>query len=85
MIPKEELKFFIRFLKDKGLYYAFLKDLRRSEPFGKENFHQFIDRAESGGSTNIIMNCILWVESLFPNWHDIYSEYANYFYDEYGK
>lgn len=85
MIPKKEVNFFMRFLKNKGLYYVFLQDLRRSESFGKNNFHRFIETRKKGNSVCILMECLLWSESLFINWHNIYSEYANYFYDEYEK
>jgi hypothetical protein len=85
MIPKKEVNFFIRFLKDKGLYYAFLKDLRRSEPLGKDNFHKFIKERGNGYSAYIIMDCILWSESLFTKWQDMYHEYIEFFSKEYGK
>ena len=75
MIPKDELSFFKRYLKDKGLYAVFTRDCKASLPYGKEKFSEYVKRHTKGWSKFIIMDCILWSTSEYKHWSSIYSQY----------
>ena len=82
MIDKAELSFFKRYLKDEGLWNAFKKDVKKSEKFNKAPFRKYID-LEMASSERILMDCVLWCESDFKKWVDVYEQYANFFSENY--
>ena len=87
MVDKIELSFFKRFLKNKGLWNAFKKDVRKSEKFYKIPLRKFLN-LENASSKNILMDCVLWCESDFREWGDMYIQYEKYFsenYEDYKK
>jgi len=78
-----ELNFFRRFLKERGLYSAFLKDARRqqNERLHGIPFHEFI--RGMGYSTEILMVVVHWGESEYKYWHTVYDDYKKYFEKNY--
>lgn len=86
MVDKTELSFFKRFLKNKGLWNAFKKDVRASEKCNKMPFHHFIKYEEN--TTRILMQCVLWSASDFRGWGGVYVQYGKFFsenYEDYKK
>lgn len=80
-----ELKFFKRYLKEKGLYYAFIKDARTQQDVRLHGipFQKYIRKMKE--STNILMVTVNWTISEYRHWHDIYSDYQLYFNKNYNK
>ena len=78
-----ELKFFIRYLKEQGLYYAFVSDARRqqNERLHGIPFHEYIRGMKN--STNILMIVVNWRESEYKYWHTVYYDYKKYFEKNY--
>lgn len=74
-----ELKFFIRYLKERGLYSAFVKDARRQQ---NERLHGIPFQKYIRGmrdSTEILMNVVNWGASEYRYWHNVYDDYKSYF------
>lgn len=80
MIPKKEVSFFKRYLKEKGLYNVFKQDLAISSQEARTPLHEFIKRGKQGYSTNIIMDCLLWSVSNYKYWAKTYNDYITYYY-----
>lgn len=80
-----ELKFFIRYLKERGLYSAFVKDARRqqNERLHGIQFQKYIRGMKK--STDILMNVVNWGTSEYLNWHSVYDDYELYFKEKYHK
>ena len=81
-----ELSFFKRYLKGKGLWNAFKKDVSLSKPY-KCCFHEYVKKADNN-SRGIIMDCLLWSIAKYRGWGDIYVLYGKYFkkyYEIYKK
>jgi hypothetical protein len=80
-----ELKFFKRYLKEKGLYYAFIKDARMQQDVRLHGrpFRKYIRKMKE--STNILMVTVNWTISEYRHWYDIYSDYQLYFNKNYNK
>jgi hypothetical protein len=80
-----ELKFFKRYLKEKGLYYAFIKDARMQQDVRLHGrpFQKYIRKMKE--STNILMVTVNWTISEYRHWNDIYSDYQLYFNKNYNK
>lgn len=85
MIPKDELSFFKRYLKDKGLYAVFVRDYKASLPYGKENFSEYVKIHTKGWTKLIIMDCILWTVSEYRHWNLVYSQYETIYKNEYNE
>lgn len=80
-----ELKFFIRYLKERGLYSAFVKDARRQQDerlYGIP-FQKFIRGLSD--STKILMHVVNWGASEYRYWHNVYDDYKSYFREKYHK
>jgi hypothetical protein len=74
MVPKNDIKFFIRFLKDKGVYNAFKRDLNTSP--GGVSYFDFINKKNTRlDAAEIIMYCIVWDTAAYPGWGDLYREF----------
>ena len=80
MIPKKEVSFFKRYLKEKGLYNVFKQDLAIASQEARTPLYEFIKRGKQGYSTNIIMDCLLWSVSNYRYWAKIYNDYITYYY-----
>ena len=86
MIDKKQYSFFMRYLKEKGLYHAFMRDYRlqqdkriggmslRDYTFG--NLHSTVD---------ILMNVICWGEAEYRQWGEEYRRYENFFTENYKE
>ena len=85
MIPKKEVSFFKRYLKEKGLYNVFKLDLFISLKYGKAPIKKIIEKGHEGDTTDIIMRCLLWSCSNYGVWHKIYRDYSNYYYEKNKK
>lgn len=83
MIPKKELKFFIRYLKDNKLFAAFKRDTEKSIMYGKTPYKFFINKEGAHCSIHIIMDCVLWSMSSYLEWGEIYSDYRRHFEKNY--
>jgi hypothetical protein len=80
-----ELKFFIRYLKERGLYSAFVKDARRQQDerlYGIP-FQKFIRGLSD--STEILMHVVNWGASEYRYWQNVYDDYKSYFREKYYK
>ena len=83
MVDKKEIKFFKRYLKNKGLFHAFFRDARISHNFdGRRTVSEALKRDIR--TYNLIMDCILWSVSLYNGWNNRYIKiitiFINYFY-----
>ena len=80
-----ELKFFKRYLKEKGLYYAFIKDARMQQIVRIHGtpFQKYIRRMKN--SIDILMVTVNWRESEYSGWHNVYDDYKLYFNKNYNK
>ena len=78
-----ELKFFIRYLKERGLYSAFVRDARRQqdERLNGIPFHEYIRGMKN--STDILMDVVYWAESEYSYWQNVYYDYKLYFRKNY--
>ena len=78
----KELKFFKRYLKEEGLYSAFVKDAREQQDrrLGT-SFAGYIQKIAR--STDILMIVICWGEAKYQYWRDVYHEYQLYFNKNY--
>ena len=83
MIPKKEVSFFKRYLKEKGLYNVFRQDLAIASQEVRTPLHEFIKRGKKGYSTNIIMDCLLWSVSNYRYWAKTYNDYITYYYNNF--
>ena len=83
MIPKKEVSFFKRYLKEKGLYNVFKQDLAIASQEARTPLYEFIKRGKKGYSTNIIMDCLLWSVSSYRFWAKIYNDYITYYYNNF--
>ena len=80
MIPKKEVSFFKRYLKERGLYNVFRQDLAIASQHARTPLHEFIKRGKQGYSTNIIMDCLLWSMSKYKFWVKAYNDYMTCYY-----
>lgn len=80
MIPEKEVKFFIRFLKEKGLFAAFQRDhsISANKHF-KKPLKIEIKTGQCGRSKEFLMDCILWRASKFRYWDEIYHVYKKHY------
>lgn len=80
-----ELKFFIRYLKERGLYSAFTKDARMQQNVRLHGipFQEYIRKMKE--STSILMVIVNWRESEYSGWHGVYDDYQLYFREKYHK
>ena len=84
MIPKKEVSFFKRYLKEKGLYNVFKHDLVIGLQYNKTPLRTHIEYRGRGGTMNIIMDCLLWQFSKYQGWQKLYDEYPIYFSKHYN-
>jgi hypothetical protein len=77
-----ELNFFRRFLKEKGLYSAFVRDARRQQNWRLKKPYQEYIRGMNN-STGILMAVVHWGESEYKYWHTVYDDYKIYFRKNY--
>lgn len=77
-----ELNFFRRFLKERGLYSAFVRDAKQQQKWRlKKPFQEYIRGMKH--STDILMDVVHWGESEYKYWHTVYDDYKKYFEKNY--
>ena len=77
-----ELNFFRRYLKERGLYSAFLRDARQQQNWRlKKPYQEYIRGMKN--STDILMDVIHWAESEYSYWQNVYYDYKLYFRKNY--
>ena len=84
MMPKKEVNFFKRYLKEKGLYNVFKQDLAIALRHNKMPLHKFIESGKKGSSKEIIMDCLLWSLSIYKYWQRLYQDYSIYYLKHYN-
>ncbi len=74
-MPKKELAYFIRYLKDKGLYSQFKHFAYQLERRSNLSFNEYLEKTEKN-SVQILLECFLWdtIEISYI-WHSAYLEY----------
>lgn len=81
---KKEYNFFIRYLKDKGLYAEFFKEIKR-QPDRRSNV-PFKKYCEGIASTDILMNCICWGDARLTDlWKEQWYKYDEFFLKKYNE
>jgi hypothetical protein len=82
-MDKKEYNFFIRYLKDQGLYTEFFKEIKR-QPDRRYDvpFKKYCERI---ASTNILMDCICWGTARLSLWGEQWHKYNNFFEKNYTK
>ena len=77
-----ELNFFRRFLKERGLYSAFVRDAKQQQNWKpKKPYHEY--KRGMKDSRDILMNVVHWAESEYKYWHTVYDDYKKYFEKNY--
>lgn len=77
-----ELNFFRRFLKERGLYSAFVRDARQQQKLRlKKPYQEYIRGMKH--STDILIVVVHWGESEYKYWHTVYDDYKKYFEKNY--
>ncbi len=82
MINKDELKFFKRYLKEKGLYFSFRRDCNLSHHIDEKRMllsDAIRNKTGHGATTTLIMDCVYWAASKYHYWGEIYRDYKVYF------
>jgi hypothetical protein len=82
-MTKTEYNFFIRYIKEIGLYSEFIKEIKR-QPSRRYN-KPLKEYCKKIHSTQIIMNCIEWSEARKKIWQKCWVEYQNYFLKNYNE
>lgn len=77
-----ELNFFRRFLKERGLYSAFVRDAKQQQNWRLKKPYQVYIRGLKD-SRDILMNVVNWRESEYEYWHTVYDDYKIYFRKNY--
>ena len=82
-MDKKEYNFFIRYLKDQGLYIEFFMEIKR-QPYRRLGipFKKYCERISS---TNILMNCICWATARQSLWREQWHKYNKFFEKNYTK
>lgn len=76
-MTKTEYNFFIRYIKEIGLYSEFIKEIKR-QPSRRYN-KPLKEYCKKIHSTQIIMNCIHWPTAVHNIWHRKYNEYIDFY------
>lgn len=75
MMPKKEFAYFIRYLKDKGLYSQFKHFAYQLERRSNLSFNEYLEKTEKN-SAQILLECILLEPTGISGiWHSAYLEY----------
>lgn len=77
----EQYKIFIRYLKERGLYFAFLNDAKRF-PERRKGKHVKTALLNMSNPREAIMVLINWGFAEYKKWQDEYHKYIN-FYNQY--
>jgi len=82
-MTNEQYKIFIRYLKERGLYFAFLNDAKQfpERRKGKRVKTALLNMASP---TEAIMALIHWGNAEYKKWQDEYHKYIN-FYNQLDK
>ena len=77
-----ELNFFRRFLKERGLYSAFVRDAKQQQNLRlKKPYQEYIHGMND--SREILMDVLHWRESEYHDWQNVYYDYKLYFRKNY--
>ena len=73
-----ELNFFRRFLKERGLYSAFVRDAKQQQNLRlKKPYQEYIHGMND--SREILMDVLHWRASEYKYWETVYDDYKIYF------
>ncbi len=77
-MTNEQYKIFIRYLKERGLYFAFLKDAKQF-PERRKGGHVKTALLNMANPTEAIMVLINWGFAEYKKWQDEYHKYINFY------
>ena len=86
MVSDKQYAFFIRYLKERGLYHAFLRDyrLQQQKRIGGRSLRDYTFKFLSS-TVEILMNVICWGEAEYRLWGDEYRRYESFFLENYKE
>lgn len=80
---KTEYNFFIRYLKENGLYTEFFREIKRQHNRNRRNNIPFKKYCKVIKSISILMNCIHWESARKRIWREQWYSYNRFFSNNY--